>query len=80
MPSSAAPACEPAAPPRSSDRRAVRTRNALRDAAFLADPGALGEAGWQVQSLVLLMRSPLVDLLEASGETPEAAREALPEL
>lgn len=55
-------------------------RGALRDAAALADPGSLGDAGWQVQSLVMLMRSPLVDLLEASGETPEAAREALPEL
>lgn len=55
-------------------------RNALRDAASLADPGALGEAGWQVQSLVMLMRSPLVDLLEAAGEPPEAARDALPTL
>lgn len=55
-------------------------RAALAEVAALADPRAAGDAGWQVQSLVMLMRSPLVDLLEASGETPEAAREALPEL
>ena len=55
-------------------------RTALREAAFLADPVALGEAGWQVQSLVMLMRSPLVDLLEAAGVAPEDARAALPEL
>lgn len=55
-------------------------RAALREAAELADPGALGEHGWQAQSLVMLVRSPLVDLLEAAGATQAEAREALPEL
>jgi hypothetical protein len=33
-----------------------------------------------VQSLVLLLRSPIVDTLEAAGLTPQAARDALPEI
>ncbi len=53
-------------------------RRALEAAAALADPGQLGETDWYVQSLVVLMRSPIVDLLEATGASPEEARAALP--
>lgn len=49
-------------------------------AARLADPGQLGQGDWQVQSLMMLMRSPIVDILEVAGCTPEEAREVLPEL
>ncbi|MGP7959554.1 FUSC family protein [Sanguibacter sp. A247] len=59
---------------------ATPARAALTEVAALADPGAAGDAGWQVQSLVVLMRSPLVDLLEAAGASPQAARDALPDL
>ncbi|MFC8598995.1 MULTISPECIES: FUSC family protein [unclassified Isoptericola] len=55
-------------------------RDALRDVARDMDPRTVGEGHWQVQSLVLLLRSPVVDLLEASGVPPEEARTALPEM
>ncbi|SDD39053.1 Uncharacterized membrane protein YgaE, UPF0421/DUF939 family [Sanguibacter gelidistatuariae] len=42
-----------------------------------ADPGALGSSDWQVQSLILILRSAIVDLHEASGASPEEARAAL---
>jgi hypothetical protein len=44
------------------------------------DPRTVGEGDWQVQSLVVLLRSPVVDALEAAGATPAEARDALPEL
>ena len=55
-------------------------RRALRAAAALADPGQLGMGDWQVQSLMMLMRSPIVDVLEAAGCTEAEAHEALPAL
>jgi len=44
-----------------------------------ADPRSAA-ADWGIQALVLLLRSPVVDLLEASGATPEEARQAFTEL
>lgn len=61
---------------RSSDH----TREVLEGATALADPHSVGHGDWQVQALVVLLRSPLVDMLEAAGVGPEEAREALPEL
>jgi len=55
-------------------------RALLRETAELCDPHRMGAGDWQVQSLVMLLRSPLVDALEAAGATPEEARAALPEL
>ena len=48
--------------------------------AELADPWKLGADSWQVQSLVMLLRSLVVDLLEASGVDPARARKILPPL
>lgn len=45
-----------------------------------ADPRRLAEGNWQAQSLVLLLRSPVVDTLEAAGLSPAEARDALPEI
>lgn len=59
---------------------AHEARDVLTSAARLAAPGVLGLDDWQVQSLMMLMRSPIVDLLEAAGCTPAEAREVLPEL
>lgn len=53
-------------------------RRLLAEVTALADPR--GPDDWLVQSLVMLLRSPLVDLLEAAGASPEEARDALPEL
>lgn len=58
----------------------VGAREGLLEAARLADPAGRGGGDWQVQSLVLLLRSPLVDLLEAAGADAARAREALPEM
>ncbi|WP_242636998.1 FUSC family protein [Myceligenerans salitolerans] len=58
----------------------LRAREVLEQTAGLADPHAVGSGDWQVQSLVMLLRSPLVDMLEATGTGPENARGALPEL
>ncbi|HEY5553557.1 MAG TPA: FUSC family protein [Cellulomonas sp.] len=44
------------------------------------DPFVLAPDDWLVQSLVLLLRSLAVDLLEAAGVSPTEARAALPEL
>ncbi|MFC8192563.1 aromatic acid exporter family protein [Cellulomonas sp. NPDC057328] len=55
-------------------------RERLLAVAAALDPYALAPDDWQVQSLVLLLRSLVVDLLEAAGVPPGDAREALPEL
>ena len=55
-------------------------RRVLGDVAAETDPRRVGAGSWHVQALVLLLRSPLVDTLEAAGATPEEARAALPEL
>lgn len=60
------------------DARAARDR--LLDLAGTLDPYALAPDDWQAQSLVLLVRSLVVDLLEAAGASPGDARAALPEL
>ncbi|SKC40269.1 FUSC family protein [Krasilnikoviella flava] len=58
----------------------AQARDALLEVARDTDPRTLGAGHWQVQSLVLLLRSPVVDLLEAAGLPPEEARDALPEM
>lgn len=55
-------------------------RRVLLDVAAETDPRTVGAGTWHVQALVMLLRSPLVDTLEAAGATPEEARAALPEL
>jgi len=61
-----------------SGRDPSRARTELLAVAGALDPFALED--WQVQSLVMLERSLVVDLLEAAGSEPEAARAALPEI
>ncbi|MCK9795191.1 FUSC family protein [Isoptericola sp. 4D.3] len=58
----------------------AEARDALADVARDVDPRTLGEGHWQVQSLVLLLRSPVVDLLEGAGMAPDEARATLPEM
>lgn len=60
------------------DPRPARDR--LLDLAASLDPHVLAPDDWKSQSLVLLLRSLVVDLLEASGASPADARAALPEL
>lgn len=55
--------------------KAARAR--IAQIAASADPGMLGSGDWQVQSLILILRSAIVDLHEAAGATPEEARAAL---
>ncbi len=57
-----------------------RARDALAAVAADVDPRTVGEGYWQVQSLVLLLRSPVVDTLEAAGMPPDTARATLPEM
>jgi len=63
-----------------SGRDAARVREQLLHSAAALDPFAIAPDDWQVQSLVLLHRSLVVDLLEAAGEDPARARAALPPL
>jgi uncharacterized membrane protein YgaE (UPF0421/DUF939 family) len=58
----------------------LRSREELLRLAAELDPFTLTPDDWQAQSLVLLLRSLVVDLLEASGVDARAARETLPEL
>lgn len=55
-------------------------REILAGTAAEADPRIVGAGDWQVQSLVMLLRSPIVDTLEAAGMSPQDARAALHEL
>lgn len=55
-------------------------RRRLTAAAGRLDPYALGTEGWQAQALVLVLRSLVVDLLEAAGAEGDEARAALPPL
>jgi uncharacterized membrane protein YgaE (UPF0421/DUF939 family) len=57
-----------------------RPRAVLVDLATRMDPFRLAPGDWQVQSVVLLMRSLVVDLLEVAGADPAAARAPLPEI
>ncbi|AEE47489.1 FUSC family protein [Cellulomonas fimi] len=57
-----------------------RAREQLLAVAGSLDPFALAVDDWQVQSLVLLHRSLVVDLLETAGVTPRDARAVLPEI
>jgi uncharacterized membrane protein YgaE (UPF0421/DUF939 family) len=57
-----------------------RPRGVLVDLAARMDPFRLAPGDWQVQSVVLLMRSLVVDLLEVAGADPAAARAPLPEI
>ncbi len=61
-------------------RDPARARAALLESARALDPFTLAPDDWQVQSLVLLHRSLIVDLLEAAGASPAAARAPLPDL
>lgn len=63
-----------------SGQEPVRARDALRATAARLDPFVLAAGDWHAQSLVLLLRSLVVDVLEAAGEDPAAARELLPEI
>ncbi len=63
-----------------SGREPARAREALLASAAALDPFVVAPDDWQVQSLVLLHRSLVVDLLEAAGEDAGAARAALPEI
>ncbi|MEK8227522.1 hypothetical protein NKG05_17575 [Oerskovia sp. M15] len=58
----------------------VTAREILAVTAAAADPRTVGAGDWQVQSLVMLLRSPIVDALEAAGMSPQEARETLTEL
>ncbi|ACZ32033.1 membrane protein-like protein [Xylanimonas cellulosilytica DSM 15894] len=58
---------------------ATAARGTLAEVAHDADPRTAAD-DWGAQSLVLLLRSPIVDLLEATGVTPAAARALLTEL
>lgn len=57
----------------------VAARGTLTEVARDADPRTAAQ-DWGVQALVLLLRSPVVDLLEAAGASRQAARDALHEL
>ena len=57
-----------------------RARTQLLAVSGALDPFRLAAHDWQVQSLVLLHRSLVVDLLEAAGVDPQAARDSLPEI
>ncbi|WP_182112259.1 FUSC family protein [Actinotalea sp. JY-7876] len=57
-----------------------RARERLADLARRTDPWLVVPDDWHAQSLVLLLRSLLVDLLEAAGAEPGEARANLPEI
>ncbi|NUU16642.1 aromatic acid exporter family protein [Cellulomonas humilata] len=63
-----------------SGRDPERARAQLLAVSRSLDPFRLAASDWQVQSLVLLHRSLVVDLLEAAGVDPQAARDSLPEM
>jgi uncharacterized membrane protein YgaE (UPF0421/DUF939 family) len=63
-----------------SGREPVRVRDALAAIAGRLDPFVLAAGNWHAQSLVLLLRSLVVDVLQAAGEDAAAARELLPEI
>ena len=75
-----AAACDALAHALGSGHDPVRARGELLEIAGRLDPFVLGPDDWHVQSLVLLARSLVVDLLESAGEDPGRARESLPEL
>lgn len=58
-------------------REPRRARELILEVAGQADPGLLGSGNWQVQSLILILRSAIVDLAEAAGVEPDEARDAL---
>ena len=58
---------------------AVAARGTLTEVARDADPHEAAD-DWGIQSLVLLLRSPVVDLLEAAGVAPDVARASLHDL
>lgn len=62
-----------------TDRPLDRARTDLIAIAARTDPFALAPEDWQAQSLVLLLRSLVVDLMEVAGLAPETARSNLPE-
>lgn len=57
-----------------------RARTDLLAIAARMDPFVLAPQDWQAQSLVLLLRSLVVDLMEVAGVAPAVARERLPTL
>ena len=73
-------ACDDLATALATGREPIRAREDLLVLAGRLDPFVIAPDDWHVQSLVLLCRSLVVDLLEATGEDPGVARDALPEL
>lgn len=73
-------ACEDLGSALGSGAEPVRSATALLVLAEELDPYTLGPDDWQVQSLVLLVRSLVIDVMEASGVDSAQAHEALPEL
>jgi uncharacterized membrane protein YgaE (UPF0421/DUF939 family) len=57
-----------------------RAREVAADVARGLDPFVVAPDDWQVQGLVLLARSLVVDLLEAAGSSERDARALLPEI
>ena len=60
--------------------RQDRARATLADLARRMDPFRLAPGDWQVQSVVLLLRSLVVDLLEVAGTDAAEARTLLPDI
>ncbi|WP_454050702.1 FUSC family protein [Cellulomonas sp. Marseille-Q8402] len=58
----------------------IRAREELLELAAGLDPFTVTPDDWQAQSLLLLVRSLVVDLLEAAGVDARTARETLPEI
>lgn len=58
----------------------IRAREELLGLAAGLDPFTVTPDDWQAQSLLLLVRSLVVDLLEAAGVDARTARETLPEI
>lgn len=58
--------------------RTLGAREALARVASELDPSDYIEAGWRTQTLVIIMRSLIVDLLQITGLSPQAASALLP--
>lgn len=61
-----------------SGSRTLGTREALAKIAGKLDPNDYADAGWRTQTLVIIMRSLIVDLLQITGLSPQAASALLP--
>jgi uncharacterized membrane protein YgaE (UPF0421/DUF939 family) len=59
---------------------ATQAQTTLLELARQSDPHELGRGDLRIASLAVILRSPLVDLMETAGVPPREAREALHEL